>query len=185
MAAEQIQVHFLPLQLQYAPYLYETLQDPEVTRYLGLSLPKIEDTQRFIARLQQEERQGQSFARIIVNDRRQYVGFVSLFNIHPHKGIGELGLFLDKKHWGKGYPIPVHEKVLRLAFEDIGLQTIVYFTDRRNTKVRHLLSKFPMINMDQGGRYPLVVLEKWAHTRIWFDLHLLHRESYLSYQGKH
>jgi RimJ/RimL family protein N-acetyltransferase len=171
-------VHLVRLSPRLAPQLHWILQDPEVTRYLGLTLPALKDAKHFIDKMLEEEAKGLSCSRAILDERNRFIGFVSLFNINRFKRIGELGLFLDKSKWGKGYQLPAHGQMLEIAFRRLGLEVIVYFTHKHHGKARYVLEKMGVLEMNQGFRYPLVVMEKWASTGIWFDLHLLYRNRY-------
>jgi RimJ/RimL family protein N-acetyltransferase len=172
-------VHLVALSPMFAPQLHSILQDPDVTRYLGLTLPDIQDAQRFIHKMITEEVKGLSLARAIINEQNRFIGFVCLFNINRAKGIGELGLFLDKSKWGQGYQLAAHTQMLDIAFNYLNLEIVVYFTHKHNGKARYVLEKMGMLQMNQGSRYPLVILEKWMSTGTWFDLHVLHRSRYI------
>lgn len=168
---------------QFAPSLYSILQNPEVTKYLNLQFPTMRDAERYVRDQMAAEQKGLGVSRVILNERHQVIGMVSIFNIHPQKKIGELGMFIDQVNWGRGYSMSAHYQMLDYAFRIKGLDVIVYFTDKRHRKAQQVLNHMEMIDMVQGQRYPLVVLEKWLATGVWFDLHILTKARYFEKMG--
>jgi ribosomal-protein-alanine N-acetyltransferase len=171
-------VKLVPLSANISPPLYSILQNPEVTKYLNLTLPTFQDAQRYVHAQMEAEKRGLGVSRAILNEKNQVIGMVSIFNIHPQKKIGELGLFLGQGSWGKGHCMSAHSQMLDYAFRVKGLEVIVYFTDKRHRKVQQILNHLDMIEMNQGQRYPLVIFEKWLATGVWFDLHILTKARY-------
>lgn len=99
--------------------------DRDVKRYL--SFPEeiffYEDELEWYEALRREKKHEKVFA-IIENSSRSLVGLVGLHKIDFHNGHAELGYFIGKEYWNRGYASEAVSLAVRYAFEWLNLRKV-------------------------------------------------------------
>ena len=99
--------------------------DREVRRYL--SSPEevffYEDELEWYEALRREKRSEKVFA-VIENSSSSPLGLVGLHRIDHHNGHAELGYFLAREHWGRGYGSEAVKLALEYAFDWLNLRKV-------------------------------------------------------------
>jgi len=105
------------------PRFLRWLNDPEVRRYLAMYLPLSRaQEERWFERQLQDQR-SQVFA--IETTEGEHIGNIGLHDINWKDRCAELGIFIGEKNfWGQGYGTDAIRTLLRLAFEEMGLNRI-------------------------------------------------------------
>jgi RimJ/RimL family protein N-acetyltransferase len=86
------------------------------------------------------------YAAELVEDRT-FIGFISLYTPAfdaPFMPAVEIGWRLAAEYWGRGLATEGARAVLRLAFETIGLASVVSFTVPANLRSRRVMEKLGM-----------------------------------------
>lgn len=121
--------------------------DPDVVRYQSWELPfPKEKALEFIvwAKNAQPARPGEWFqAAIERKDSGQMIGDCGLYLL-PDGQQAEMGITLDKAHWGQGYAREALERVLEYFFAELGLHRVRASTDVENHSSWHLMVKLGM-----------------------------------------
>ncbi|NJE06589.1 N-acetyltransferase [Thermococcus sp. M36] len=99
--------------------------DREVRKYL--SFPEevffYEDELEWYEALRREKKREKVFA-IVENSSRSLVGLIGLHRIDHHNGRAELGYFLAREYWGRGYASEAVKLALEYAFEWLNLRKV-------------------------------------------------------------
>ena len=85
-----------------------------------------------------------SFA-IVLRSRICLIGSIGL-RLNPQHCRGELGYWIGKPYWNRGYATEAAEAILRYGFETLGLRRICAYHFRRNPASRRVLEKIGMIH---------------------------------------
>ena len=101
--------------------------------------------EQWIHEQQRRYRSGQevSFA-IVLRSRICLIGSIGL-RLNPQHCRGELGYWIGKPYWNRGYATEAAEAVLRYGFETLGLHRICAYHFRRNRASGRVLEKIGMI----------------------------------------
>lgn len=164
--------------------------DPVVMEHFP-STQDSKTTESFIYRInEQYNKYGYSLYAVELKSTDEFIGFVGLN--HPDfdipnfsaesKPVVEIGWRLSAKHWGKGYATEAAKAVLKMAFEELGLNEIVSFTvpdNKRSIKVmekigmtRDVRDDFSHPKLTSNHRLSLHVLYKIKvvkHTHLDFN----------------
>lgn len=128
------------LQLKDAPLMLEWMQDKSVVEKLHGDFAKktIEDCEDFIVASQNKEH---DIHLAIVSDEDEYMGTVSLTNIDRDNNSAEFAIAIRKSAMGRGYSWWGMEEILRLAFEEYGLESVYWCVARDNERAVRFYDK--------------------------------------------
>lgn len=112
--------------------------DPLVCRYSMWGPNQLADTQKFLADalIEQPHRR---LRAIRLGD--VLIGSASVRATDRNAKAGELGYTLNREYWGNGYATAAVGHLLRLGFEDLGLERISATCDARNAASIRVLEK--------------------------------------------
>lgn len=110
----------MPQSTLYVDRACELLDDEEVLRWLSMDGPIVrEDVHDFYRRWHVPSDNGDCYHfAILERDERQLVGSISLrFTGHP--GTGDVGYWLGRAYWGRGFMTEAIGLICRLGFEEL------------------------------------------------------------------
>lgn len=134
-------------------------QDEQVMRYFPSTVDE-EGTRALVAHIQKHyETYGYCLYATELKSDNTFIGFVGLnvpfFEIPNFKPQGqptvEIGWRLSSSHWGKGYAPEAATHVLKLAFEEIGLDEVISFTAKINQPSIRVMEKIGLTNNPQDN----------------------------------
>jgi len=118
--------------------------DRRVARYLS-RLPQpyhIEDAQAWVKTTRQQARRRESFSFGIEGQREKaIVGMISLMEIKWEDGVAELGYWVGRPYWRRGYAYEAVHFMLRFAFEELKLYRVFAQVLETNKASSNLLRK--------------------------------------------
>ena len=122
--------------------------DDRVNSYLeGFRHASIEETQAFIARIQQQVSIGKSILWVLTHkNNNKFIGTICLWNISHEDRSAETGYTLDPEFHGKGYMQEALVKIIDFGFNFMKLRIIEAYThkDNRGSKQLLLRNEFKM-----------------------------------------
>ena len=126
------------LRLSDADLMLEWMHDRSVVKDLhGDFMSKsLADCEEFIRNAQGDS---QNLHLAIVDDQDQYMGTVSLKNMR--KKTAEFAITVRNAAMGKGYSRYAMDEILRVGLEKIGLETIYWCVDPKNTRAVRFYEK--------------------------------------------
>ena len=145
--------------------------DPRVMQYFPSTLSREASDRSIDSWLAQFADRGWSNWAIELRATGEFVGFAGLsvpVRQLPFSPCVEIGWRLARAHWGNGYATEAAREVLRVGFEQVGLEEIVSFTAAVNERSWAVMERVGMIR-DKDFGYPAF---EEGHT-LW--LHRLYR----------
>lgn len=126
-----------PLRIGDASGILEWMNDQDISQNLNIqdSQKNLESILKFIESAQT------SFPHVhkaIVDEKDQYLGTVSLKNIHPVHGHAEFAIVLRKQALGKGYGKIAIQAILKLAQDELKLHKIYLNVLKTNVIAKHV-----------------------------------------------
>ena len=128
------------LELKDAPLMLEWMHDESVVGKLrGRFAEKtIEDCKAFIKASEDKEH---DIHLAIVSDEDEYMGTVSLKSIDRENNSAEFAIIVRKSAMGRGYSWWGMEEIIRLAFEEYGLESVYWCVSRANERAVRFYDK--------------------------------------------
>jgi RimJ/RimL family protein N-acetyltransferase len=120
------------------------LNDREVSRWL-LRVPwpyRPADARSHILRARRTRRLGTDLALAIIEQASdRLVGGIGLHHVELEHRHAEIGYWLGRPFWGKGYGSEAVETLLRVCFDDLRLHRVEAGVFRGNARSQHVLEK--------------------------------------------
>lgn len=133
---------FTPIREEDAEYLYPLAKDPKVTQYLTWDATTKEDMAKFYVLETENFKKGESYSfciHILSNDIP--VGGGSIMRISNIHRSAEIGYWLGKQFWGKGYGAELVKSLLTFGFKNLDLHRIYGSVRTENIASVHILEK--------------------------------------------
>ena len=128
--------------------------DEETTKYMLWGPNTYSDTIKYIENsLELSEAHPRSVYRyaITLKPTGDLIGMIDLILRSNH--VGELGYILNKSYWGQGYTTEACHIMLKLAFNDLGLDKVIATCDVSNVGSYRVMEKLGMRRVGKYARY--------------------------------
>ena len=135
-------VYLRRLKLKDASDIYTQINDPEVVRWTTrIPHPYPEGgAEKFIRQSHYRWRKGTDYIfGIIHKSSGRLIGVISLGNVFPRHGCAELGFWLGRESWNRGYMTEAARAVTRFAVHELGLYRIYASSFEANTAAGKVL----------------------------------------------
>lgn len=139
---------------QFAYDIHRLSQAPEVKNALGLPVQTIEDTRNFNYRMLEDEKNGKTVSRLIINEEGQLIGVTSLMFIDRAKNSCHIGSWIGYEYWGQGYNLPSKIALLKIAFEELQLDVVFAGARTVNIRSQKAQQKLPFIRLNVENEFP-------------------------------
>lgn len=151
-----------------AKWMLEWMHDADLVQNLftDFANKKISDCKEFISKSSADS---DSLHLAIVDENDIYMGTVSLKHIDLHIGNAEFAITVRRKAMGKGYSLYGMNEILKLAQDNLKLQTIYWCVSKNNIRAIRFYDKngFEVcsnVPLNIAGHYPL----KNANELVWY-----------------
>lgn len=128
------------LELKDAPLMLEWMHDESVVEKLRGNFKEktLEDAEKFILASANKK---EDIHLAIVSDEDEYMGTVSLKSIDRSNNSAEFAITVRKTAMGRGYSWWGMEEIIRLAFEEYGLENVYWCVSRANDRAVRFYDK--------------------------------------------
>ena len=115
-----------PFTLDDEAAMFALASDPEVARFVRFEAHRTPmETRVFLQLTQQHYRRGDPLAWAIVRcEDDRLIGSCGFVSQVPERKAAEIGYWLGKPYWGKGYAGEAARALVRFAFEQMGLERV-------------------------------------------------------------
>ena len=130
-------------EMKDAPVVQQLLSDPEVTgNLMDTTLPfTLEDAEQMITRSHQAVEANTAYMFAVVRKSNDtLVGYCDV-EVQRHHKRGEIAYWIGRPYWWQGYATEAAKRVVRFAFEDLGLNRVFAYVLKRNTASAGVLTK--------------------------------------------
>ena len=115
-----------PFTLADEPAVFALASDPEIARFVRFEAHRAPaDTRAFLESAFEHYKRGDPFALAILrrpDDR--LIGSCGFVSQAPERHAAEIGYWLGKAYWGKGYAVEAVRALLRYGFEQMHLERV-------------------------------------------------------------
>jgi RimJ/RimL family protein N-acetyltransferase len=134
--------------------MFQLVSAPQVKDVLGIRDESVEDTQKFINWIIEEEKNGKQLSRVILNENDELIGVTTLMHINHEKKRCHIGTWLGHDYWGMGYNQESKIAILRIAFEDLGMEHVFAGARKVNIRSQKAQEKLPFIRLNVESLFP-------------------------------
>lgn len=128
------------LKLEDAPLMLEWMHDDDITHNLSTNFEakSLQDCENFISASMGTST---NLHMSIASDADEYMGTVSLKHIDKEAGNAELAIAVRKSSMGKGYSWFGMVEIIRIAFEELGLNSVYWCVSTKNERACRFYDK--------------------------------------------
>ncbi len=149
---------------KYTEIMSQMTSDPHVKESLNLSWQQcsLNGTRDFIEFILGEERQSLQLSRVIINEKQELVGVITLKAIDRANKTAHIGTWIGYPYWGKGYNEAAKIEILKIAFLELQLEYVFAGATMQNKRSIAAQKKLPYMSLDVGREFPteLKLIEK-------------------------
>jgi [ribosomal protein S5]-alanine N-acetyltransferase len=132
-------IRIRPQQVGDAKRFFEILNHKDFI-YFPVSIQSIEQEKVFLRKVVQDRKEGKALGCSILY-RKQVVGAVG-FRFHPERRcVGEIGYFIDRAYWGRGFATKALQLLEQEVFEKHGVHRIELLTLKKNKASQRVAEK--------------------------------------------
>jgi RimJ/RimL family protein N-acetyltransferase len=172
-------IDITPISLEHAPRIQELASDPAITATTTLPEPYPEDGARqFIETTLKQREERKQFVFTIMADGEP-VGVCGLDDCTDNSA--ELGYWVGKPYWGKGYATQACGKLVAYAFSERGFGQINSNCLLENRASYRVLEKLGFhltgVNRIEDGKWPGSLIAFFTYRRLMWEVGQGHRYS--------
>jgi RimJ/RimL family protein N-acetyltransferase len=151
-----------PVGPRHVPRMQELVAHPDVLRTTRLPDPYPADgAARFVEAVQVSMDRGEEFVYAVIAEDEGLVGTCGLHDIDRSSGTIELGYWIGRAYWGRGYASAAAREAARVALTELGFTAVVAHALEDNVASRRVLENAGFVF--QGlGRHSVA---KWPAER--------------------
>jgi len=139
---------------EFCEEIFRLSSVPAVKDALGLPDGAIEDTLRFSRRVREEELAGKTLPRVILDEQNRLIGLTDLMFIYHAKKSCHIGTWIGKEYWGQGFNEASKVAILKIAFEELGLERVFAGARVVNLRSQKAQEKLPFIRLHVEAEFP-------------------------------
>ena len=173
---ETERLHLRPVTLEDAPAMFEYASDEAVTRYTFPTNQSLEETKNNIAQFYLANPLGRW--GIELKSTGEFIGTIDLHKMDTVLKKAAIGYIINQKYWNQGLTTEANRAVIKLAFEEIGMNKLTALHDKDNPASGKV--------MDKSGMYfsheePYACMDQHEKGRIVTRVHyVLTKEDYFA-----
>ncbi len=130
------------LEKEDAEYLVRYTKNPEVNRYSGPYMAStLEGAHKYIDECNKGIEEKKDFRFGIYEYPYKIIGVIGFFDLDDESKKGEVGFWVAREYWGKGYATEALCLITKYVFEELSFHRIFVVVHKKNTAVAQVLEK--------------------------------------------
>ena len=123
---ETARLRLRPFTLDDEAALFALVSDPEIARFVRFDAHRnLTETRAFLELVLERYQEGDPFSwAIILRLDGRLIGSCGFVSLMPERNSGEIGYWLGKPYWGKGYAVEAARALVRFGFEQMELEGV-------------------------------------------------------------
>ena len=128
--------------IQDAQWLFENITKPEIVRNLTTRVESLEAEKKWIRSQPAKRRKKRDFMFVVTKkDTGELLGACGVNELDLKNSNCEIGYWLAKKYWGKGFATDFLKQLLNFCFENLKMHVVYAYTADFNERSQGLLKK--------------------------------------------
>lgn len=123
---ETARLRVRPFTMDDEPAVFALVSDPEIARFVRFEAHRSPaDTRAFLELVFEHYQRGDPFAwAIVLREEGRLIGSCGFVSEAAEQSSAEIGYWLGKPYWGKGYAVEAARALVRFGFEHMGLERV-------------------------------------------------------------
>ncbi len=173
--ATLVEVRLVPIGIEHAAAVQRLAEDPDIAATTNLPEPYPPDgALHWIRYLLPKRQAGVEYAFAVLDAGGALVGVNGLVEVSAAAGFAELGYWIGRPYWGRGYATAANRLLLDYSFDALSLRRVIARPLLRNRASRRVLEKLgfrfveaqpnPFVKFDPEDRLAVyeMTAEAWA-----------------------
>lgn len=151
-----VKVSLVPHDKKYAKAMSALTSATQVKDALGLSdeQTSVQGTEQFIELVQELEKVGKQYSRVILDETEELIGVITLKDIDHANKTCHIGTWIGYPYWGKGYNELAKANILYTAFTTFDLEYVFAGAKLSNIRSQKAQEKLPYIRIGVDAEFP-------------------------------
>lgn len=151
-----LKVSLVPHNETYAKRMSSLSSAPEIKGVLGLTNEQtsLDGTIDFIVFVQEQERLGKQYSRVILDETGKLIGVITLKNIDKVNKTCHIGTWLGHQYWGQDYNLLAKKEILYTAFTQLNVDYVFAGAKVSNERSMKSQKKLPFVRIDVQEEFP-------------------------------
>ena len=178
-----IKVELVNHHLKYAERMSQLSSDEKVKQALNLTDAQcsLKGTKSFIEYIRIQEKIGTQYSRVILNEKDELIGVITLKDIDLDRKIAHIGTWIGSAYWGKGYNELAKEEILKHAFLKLKLDYVFAGAAIHNIRSQKAQEKLPYMKLHVDHLFPAELKKIEHETQSKCILNVIEKEDFLNY----
>ncbi|WP_058308226.1 GNAT family N-acetyltransferase [Gracilibacillus massiliensis] len=176
-------VLLVPHHTKYARSISRLSSDSAIKNTLGLSdeQTSVLGTINFIHFILEQEKLGKQYSRVIVNQKNELIGVITLKDIDALNRTCHIGTWIGQAYWGKGYNQAAKKEILIYAFEVLKLENVFAGAKVSNKRSQRSQEKLPYARINVGNEFQYEQQKLEAEVKEACILNVIEKEIFLNW----
>ncbi|KAA0944390.1 GNAT family N-acetyltransferase [Sporosarcina sp. ANT_H38] len=158
---------------------------PQVKNALGLTddQTSLEGTIDFIEFIEEQERLGKQYSRVILDETKKLIGVITLKDIDDGNKTCHIGTWIGHQYWGKGYNALAKSEMLYIAFTVLDLEYVFAGAKLSNIRSQKAQENLTYIRIGVQSEFPEEHSKLESQVNSPCILNVIEREMFLSWHS--
>jgi RimJ/RimL family protein N-acetyltransferase len=176
----------VPHQREFAEAMSALSSAPQVKDALGLtdSQTSVEGTIGFIEFILEQEKQGLQYSRVILNEKDEVIGVITLKDIDKTNKMSHIGTWIGHPYWGKGYNAAAKAEILHTGFTALDLEYVFAGAKLSNIRSQKAQEKLPYMRLDVQAEFPEEHAKLEAQVKAPCILNVIEKDAFLKWYAQ-
>ena len=160
---------------QWSKTLFQQLSNNQVQQYLDIPVNTYANFEGWIKSIEWLEWTNQAHFWIAFNEENKMIGGTIVHCLAEKESILEMGTWIDKQYWGRGYNLMLKNEALRYLFEMYEIEQVILFVQMENQRAIHALKKISYIKNKKEEEEVEPIIQKywkWKEYKLGIPLDL-------------
>lgn len=169
----------------YAKSMSSLSSAPQVKNALGLTNDQtsLEGTIDFIEFIQEQERLGKQYSRVILDETKNSIGVITLKDIDDINKTCHIGTWIGHQYWGKGYNALAKSEMLYIAFTVLDLEYVFAGAKLSNIRSQKAQENLPYTRIGVQSGFPEEHSKLESQVNSPCILNVIEREIFLTWHS--
>ncbi len=152
---------------------YQNLSINQVHQYLDIPVNSFFSFEEWLKNMEWLVLLGDAYHWIAFNQENKMIGGIIAHRLTEEENIVEIGTWISRDNWGRGYNIRIKNEAAKFLFEMHHVEQIILFVQDTNQRAIAALQKIPYVKRMEEGELKHTILSYWKWKEFKLGIPLL------------